>query len=249
MAIPTIEWDEGNPSGAQAKSLGAQRIRELKTQFREIFNVDHNMSSFGSGNSWGYHDKCTFYNRSSDSIPDTDTGCLYTKNYEDKSALYWIDENLDWVQLISSKGFVGGMTSEVRIWKGLLADIPVGWSLCDGTGTTPNLVGKFIRGINTSTTDPGGTGGSDTVTLVTANLPAHTHTSSTESGHYHGIKYTWRVANGEITLYGVDATVAPYYAGIIETGGGHNHTANSTGNGELFDNRPAYLENAFIIKT
>lgn len=57
MSAPTIAWDETSPSGSQSVSLGDDRIREMKTQLREILDVDHEMSSSGSGTDWGKHNK------------------------------------------------------------------------------------------------------------------------------------------------------------------------------------------------
>lgn len=34
----------------------------------------------------------------------------------------------------------------IVVWSGLLADIPSGWVLCDGTNGTPDLRDQFIRG-------------------------------------------------------------------------------------------------------
>ena len=51
-------------------------------------------------------------------------------------------------------------------WSGVLASIPSGWLLCDGNNGTPNLVAKFLRGVNTSATNPGTTGGADTVSAT-----------------------------------------------------------------------------------
>jgi hypothetical protein len=50
---------------------------------------------------------------------------------------------------------VGG----IIMWSGTLASIPLGWQLCDGTGGTPNLIDKFVKGVATGSTDPGTTGG------------------------------------------------------------------------------------------
>lgn len=61
----------------------------------------------------------------------------------------------------------------IVMWSGTLATIPAGWSLCDGTGETPDLRGKFIYGW-TDGVDPGGSGGAAT----------HTHTVGT---HTHGV--------------------------------------------------------------
>ena len=85
---------------------------------------------------------------------------------------------------------VSGIPSGViTMWHGLLTNIPTGWLLCDGTNGTPNLIAKFVRGVATASTNPSGTGGSDTVTLTTAQLASHTHTQNshnhTQNSHNH----------------------------------------------------------------
>lgn len=65
----------------------------------------------------------------------------------------------------------------IVMWSGTLATIPAGWALCDGTNGTPNLQNKFILATS-SGINPGNTGGADTVTIATANLPSHKHTTA-----------------------------------------------------------------------
>ena len=66
----------------------------------------------------------------------------------------------------------------ILMWSGELVNIPEGFVLCDGTNNTPNMLNRFVRGINTSTTNPGATGGTNNFTLTTAHMPSHTHTFS-----------------------------------------------------------------------
>lgn len=80
-----------------------------------------------------------------------------------------------------SSGFVKGM---VTMWSGKLEEIPEGWALCDGQDGRPNLLGKFVRGVGSAGTQPGGTGGANSVSLSTANLPAHAHSVG---AHNHSI--------------------------------------------------------------
>lgn len=56
--------------------------------------------------------------------------------------------------------------------------IPNGWAICNGSNGTPNLLGKFIKGVG-SASDVGATGGSSSVTLTTDNMPSHSHTATT----------------------------------------------------------------------
>lgn len=48
----------------------------------------------------------------------------------------------------------------IVMWSGLLADIPEGWALCDGTNGTPDLLYRFVLGA-TSDVTIGSTGGTD----------------------------------------------------------------------------------------
>jgi microcystin-dependent protein len=70
---------------------------------------------------------------------------------------------------------------------GSSSDIPKGWSICDGTNGTPNLIGKFIKASTTS----GETGGKNEITLTIDNIPSHSHAlsgsvnTSTDGAHSH----------------------------------------------------------------
>ncbi len=64
-------------------------------------------------------------------------------------------------------------TGLIAMWSGALANIPSGWALCDGAGGTPDLRSKFVRGAAAGQ-NPGGTGGSDSITPS-----SHTHGSGT----------------------------------------------------------------------
>ena len=60
MAVPTVSWSETTPAGSDNIALGDNRIRELKTQLREVIAVDHDMDSTGQDAAWGQHKKVTF---------------------------------------------------------------------------------------------------------------------------------------------------------------------------------------------
>jgi len=47
----------------------------------------------------------------------------------------------------------------IAIWTGTIAGIPIGWKICDGTLSTPDLTAVFIEGVATGATNPGATGG------------------------------------------------------------------------------------------
>lgn len=73
----------------------------------------------------------------------------------------------------------------IVMWGGLLANIPSGWALCDGTGGTPDLRDRFIKGA-AAAAEPGATGGAANHT------PAGTVSQPTFAGnalgtHQHGV--------------------------------------------------------------
>ena len=149
------------------------------------------------------------------------------------------------VELINGgipKGFIG-------MWSGLISEIPAGWALCDGQDGRPNLLGKFIRGVPTAT-NPGNTGGSDSITLSEANLPAHKHDVNAETT---GLSHTIPgIGQGILRVGGnqnTPAIIANQYGTPTSTVKDKINTASSAvGGGQAFDNRPAYYELAYIIK-
>ena len=81
----------------------------------------------------------------------------------------------------ATNGFTGPGTIPVGgiiMWSGATNQIPAGWALCNGQKvngqTTPNLCDRFIIGAG-GNYNRGDNGGSDSVTLTTANMPSHTH--------------------------------------------------------------------------
>ncbi len=62
----------------------------------------------------------------------------------------------------------------VAMWSGLIVNIPSGWVLCDGTNGTPDLRDRFLVGAG-GAYSVNDTGGADSVTLSTSQMPAHTH--------------------------------------------------------------------------
>lgn len=73
----------------------------------------------------------------------------------------------------------------IVLWSGAVNAVPAGWALCDGTNGTPDLRDKFLVGAG-NTYAAGAAGGAASVTLATANLPAHNH-GVTDPGHGHSL--------------------------------------------------------------
>jgi microcystin-dependent protein len=157
----------------------------------------------------------------------------------------------------------------IAVWAGTNGNIPTGWLLCDGSSVAtatypdlftalgyayggaganfnlPNLVDVFVRGQSTQTAT---TGGSNSLTLSTAQMPSHTHVV-TDPGHAH---YGPR-RNGSGGSVGMNdssgspgLTAPPALLTSSDTTGISLATAGSSSG---FDNQPAFLEMQYIIKT
>lgn len=73
--------------------------------------------------------------------------------------------------------FPAGM---IMLWYGLLANIPTGWHVCDGTGGTPDMRGRVPLGVSGSHAFDS-TGGSETATGNTGAAGGHTPTGTAAS--------------------------------------------------------------------
>lgn len=102
-------------------------------------------------------------------------------------------------------------TGSIMMWSGTVADIPSGWSLCNGQNGTPDLRDRFVIGAGGSIT-PNQTGGNSSTTLVEANLPSHSHGAGTLSAS----------AGGRHTP-----------TGVTNTAGNHDHALPSDGQGNV----------------
>lgn len=81
------------------------------------------------------------------------------------------------------------------MWSGASDSIPNGWLLCDGNNNTPDLRNRFIVGAGSSYS-VGNTGGSDSVTLTTEQIPSHTHEHnlSAASGGAHSHSHSFSIS-------------------------------------------------------
>ena len=123
-----------------------------------------------------------------DSTYDIGTNSTRVRNiYAD--TLYGSGANLTGIE-----AFVTGM---IILWSGAANAIPSGFVLCNGSNGTPDLRGKFVVGYHDGNNDydVGDTGGSETVTLSTSQIPSHSHTTNNHShnasvsdpGHGHSV--------------------------------------------------------------
>ena len=75
----------------------------------------------------------------------------------------------------------------IIMWYGNLANVPVGWQVCDGTNGTPNLFDTFIMGAGASAA-VGQFGGANLLNVNTNVSGGHVHSGTTNPGgeHDHG---------------------------------------------------------------
>ena len=181
---------------------------------------------------------------------------------------------------IATTAFVlqnGVPSGAIMMWSGSIASIPSGWLLCNGSNGTPDLRDRFIVGAGNSY-GVGATGGANTITLDSSQIPSHSHTFSGTSGgmnqnavHSHSINdpghsHGFDLRASDRTGAGNGAILGPNTAtmtgnGTFGSGTGisvngvnidhtHNYsgTTSSVGGNGAHENRPPYYALAYIMK-
>lgn len=97
--IPTVSWDESNPAGSQDISLGDDRIRELKTQIREVINVDHDFPSSGQAADNGQHKQVTLQEQADLGTGAVGATILGSQTSGGKGELTYTDEDDNDIQI------------------------------------------------------------------------------------------------------------------------------------------------------
>ncbi len=234
MALPTTSWDETSPAGNSDLNLGDNRIREMKTQLREVIGVDHVFASSGTGDDTGKHNQVSLVEQADIGSGDEGLPILGAQTIAGKPELVYTDEDDNDVQITKdgklNAGALGSLADVSPVGSDafpatvLKALYPVGIVLTFGVSTNPNtlfgfgtwtaIAGKVIVGIDATQTEfdtLDETGGAKTHTLTEAEMPAHTHSY---------------VDNGNTTAGsdpGSGATQAARSATTGSTGGGGAH--------------------------
>lgn len=97
-----------------------------------------------------------------------------------------------WTKIAIAQNDTGGADAPIGIialWTGLLASIPAGWVLCNGASGTPDLRGRYIKGV-AALGELGNTGG------------ALTHDHTDPAGHTHTVDHTHQVSLASGGAYG-----------------------------------------------
>lgn len=187
--IPQTAWSELTPAGSDQINAGDNRIREMKTQLREVLAVDHLMASSGQSTTTGYHKQVTLIESADIGTGSTGYPILGSQTISSKPELVYTDEDDNDIQ-ITKAGVLKPSTSTVLAdWSAAInLFYPVGIVLTFGVSTNPAtllgvgtwtaIAGKVIVGIDGTQTEfdtLDETGGAKTHTLDITEIPAHTH--------------------------------------------------------------------------
>lgn len=197
-SIPTTAWDENSPAGSQAVSLGDDRIREMKTQVREVVSVDHKMGSSGNDPDNGKHNKITLLEQSDLGTGTNGKPILGAQTANSKAELIFTNEDDVDIQItkdtkINSLALAVDLTSLAAI---MAVIYPIGIvitlgvitnpSVLLGIGTWTAIAGQVIVGIDGTAEflSLDQTGGEKTHKLTSAEsgVPAHNHPETAANG-------------------------------------------------------------------
>ena len=151
-------------------------------------------------------------------------------------------------------------TGGIIIWSGAQNAIPSGWTLCNGSNSTPDLRDRFVVGAG-SAYSVNNTGGSANAVVV-----SHTHTTSSAGSHGHGVSDPGHThsyhGHSNTTCGGGDScSQSAWWGGMTKTsgsqttgisinsGGSHSHSVNSSGESGTNKNLPPYYALCYIMKT
>jgi len=107
-------WDINNPKDTDLAGRGAEEIRAIKTDLKDILIKDHNMEGALDPllpNCDGYHSKVTLNPMPKDPTPLGNSGILYAKSIANIIELFYMNNKGVSKQLTGKKEFVTGTKS------------------------------------------------------------------------------------------------------------------------------------------
>ena len=235
MAIPSSSWDETSPLGSSAISLGDDAIRLLKTQIREVIDVDHDFPSSGQAADVGQHKQVTLQEQADLGTGAVGATILGSQTVATKGELCYVDEDDNTIQITTggkiNAAALGGVYAAANV--AALATMmnliyPVGSIYINdavstnpgtllGVGTWAAITDKMIIGVGSTFSSPQATGGATTATIGITNLPSGVRAFTTNrvvaaGGDYNTVDNVTGMTQGSGTALGI---MNPYYAAYI----------------------------------
>lgn len=190
MTIPSVSWNENSPAGKDSITLGDNRIREMKTQIREVIDIDHKFESSGQDADNGKHNQVSLLEAADIGTGAEGKPVLGAQTIDGKAELVFTTEADIDIQMTKGNYPYYSAPENVAGMAGLLNfSYPIGIVITLGVSTNPatllgigtwtQIKGRVIVGIDDSGTFDtlNATMGAETVTLTAAQsgLPAHSH--------------------------------------------------------------------------
>ena len=235
MTVPTTSWSESSPAGSDNISLGDNRIKEMKTQLREVIGVDHDFPSSGQADDNGQHLRVTLQEQEDIGTGAVGTAILGSQTIATRGELVYTNEDDADIQITKGAFTYPSQSTVLADWAVIMNMIyPVGSVVTLGVSTNPAtlygvgtwtaIAGKVIVGIDGTQTEfdtLNETGGAKTVTLDTTMIPSHNHNiaNCTKKGNF----ANWDATSG--SLINSSGYGTPYVTVNTEnTGGGQAHS-------------------------
>ena len=183
MATPTVSWNENSPAGSDNINAGDNRIREMKTQIREVIDVDHDFPSSGQATDVGQHKQVTLQEQADIGTGAVSATILGSQTIDGKGELVYTDEDDNDIQITNAgalnvtAAFINNLVYPVGSIYANASDSTNPNTLL-GVGTWVAIEEEVIAGYKAGGTfDPVGSlaEGEETHTLTEAEMPAHTH--------------------------------------------------------------------------
>lgn len=164
MTVPSVSWAENSPAGSDNISLGDNRIREMKTQIREVIDVDHQFNSTGQDADNGKHNQVSLLEAEDIGTGATGKPILGAQTIAGVPELVYTTEDDTDIQ-ITKAGVLKPSTSTVLAdWSAIMNLVyPVGSVVTLGVSTNPAtlygvgtwtaIAGKVIVGIDGTQTE------------------------------------------------------------------------------------------------
>lgn len=226
MTVPSTAWSETSPAGSDSISLGDNRIREFKTQVREVVGVDHKFESSGQHVDMGKHKQVTLLEQADIGIGESGKTALGAQTISGKPELVYTDEDDNDIQLTKGGVAYPSQSTVLADWSKIMNLVyPIGSVVTLGVSTNPAtlfgvgtwtaIAGKVIVGIDATQTEFDAlneTGGAKTVTH-SHTIPNNTQQTNVGwDGDGCGAKYYTTISHNHGGTTGNDVTsvLQPY---------------------------------------